>query len=132
MVQRQELAHLCAALAGAVIFLCVALTSASTNVITQEITVGQTPAAVGVSQGRACLLIKPNGGAIECGPCDQSETTYFPIADGERHVVGLLYKGQLTADQEYCCFASSDTTVNIHEEGAQPDLTATPTHTPTP
>lgn len=130
-----------AALLLALLVLLLALAAgAAQNVITSNVNVSATPAAIGVAQGRARLRItNPTiaPGAIRCGPMDQPLTSFIVAPPGQTLEFGVYLDRDdtNTADAVIGCALAATVTptinVAVQEEGNMPDWTATPTATGT-
>lgn len=110
------------------------------HIVTEQVTVSQTPAPIGNSSGRARLRIRNAGAAsspsLPCGPSERPVTEYYEIIPQDAVEFGTTTGlWQNSAETVIKCASSSATPQAAHiiEEGSMPDWTwtPTPTHTPT-
>lgn len=115
------------------------------SLLTHEISVGPTPAAVGNAQGRALLDVAVKSGqtnSIYCGPMssvnDGGGDGWFEVTATRPKSFGAVVHGFYTASKQIGCRTDPDETTTpvpgyILEEGVCDHTpTNTPTHTPTP
>lgn len=136
--RRRELAALLTTLA--IFGLVLASVAGGANLITANVNVGATPAAIGVAQGRVRLRVtNPTiaAGAIRCGPMDQPLTSYIVAIPGQTLEFGVYIDrdDQSSASEVIGCALAATVTptivVAIQEEGNMPDWTKTATNTAT-
>ena len=106
------------------------------NIIADKVTVTNTPAKVGINEGRCLLDIlndEASGATISCGPWTQPSSVWWPLSAGRNHTWGIVDDGQCTAQQVIGCVSASATpaTAWLSQEGHMPDITPTVTDTPT-
>lgn len=147
-IGRVEVRALGAALAVAVVLLLALRALAGPNIITQEILVTETPAAVGVESGRCYLEIQVNaesGAGVRCGKMTQEVADWWPLDVGQQKAFGIVFRGQCTAQNVIGCVAVNpdpeatpegtpepiEAIVNVSQEGGMPELTGTATATGT-
>lgn len=135
MNRRAELRAL--AIAAAALLAVVSIASAGPNILTGQVSVTTTPAAIGEASGRGILEIAvptAAAGPVDCGPHDLPVAQWWRVNPGELLPFGILYRGQYTAEKVIKCYLATQSTpvsVQIKEEGGMPARTNTPTATGT-